>query len=336
VRTVMWEGRPARGGPIPIASRRQKKETRMDYRSFQELIRNLLALADKEGEAVCRTRLQAELDSIANFRAGLSPEQDAREMDEFRRLCLPLLLQSEFGNYVFTKPTGYAGDYVTQEMIWLGCTHGVESRYRGSSKLGKLLTALTFDMAAPRANEARILRLRREVGNDYGRVASIGSGSCIEMWLPRNHTPAHVFLLDQDADALDRAREKTGLADAQCVYCRQNILKFILRNGKSSSLPSTDFVYAFGLLDYFSLPTARQIVAGLWPSVAPGGLLLVTNAHPDNPSKLWMEWVGDWWLNYKTPEELRLLSSDLPDLETTNIETDEFGVYQYMQLRKSR
>ncbi len=154
----------------------------MDFQSFHDLILSLPDCAANHGETECLRLLEGALTQLTERRARLSEADDKREMGEFRELLLPHLLQSDFGNYVFSKPRGFPGDFVTQEMIWLGRTLGGEHRYLGTTPLGKLLSALTFDMPNCRANEERIRRLEKRVRNGGKRLASIGCGSCIELW----------------------------------------------------------------------------------------------------------------------------------------------------------
>ncbi len=72
----------------------------------------------------------------------------------------------------------------------------------------------------------------------------------------------------------------------------------------------------------------------MWVSVAPGGKLLLTNAHLDNPTRVWMEWVSEWYLDYKTQGEFRELADELDQVAQVDYEIDTCGVYQYLSLTK--
>jgi hypothetical protein len=116
-------------------------------------------------------------------------------------------------------------------------------------------------------------------------------------------------------------------------YYQDNVLKFALRDPKNHR-NSRDFVYAFGLLDYFPLKSAQRIVHGLWQYVAPGGTLVVTNAHPSNPTRLLMEYGGDWYLQYKDEETMYALALGLEGVVATTLQVDTYGIYQYLNLQK--
>jgi len=307
------------------------------HAALKALLGRLPALVASEGEAAAAVRLGGEVAALARWRAGVGPAGDQAGMDAFRRDCLPTILQSELGHYIFTRPRGYPGDFVTQELIWNGCTLGGQHRYRGLSRTGELLPALTLDSPGCRANETRMRRLAAVVrGGGLESVASIGSGSAIEYWAEGGEVPRRVLLLDQDAGALERARRMGRFDGCQLTLCHENVVRFVLRNAHQRHLGEHDLVYSFGLLDYFPVPAARRLVEALWPSVRPGGRLLLTNAHPANPTRPWMEWAGDWWLDHKTEAEMRGLASGLPGAQAVEWELDPHGVYQHLEVRRGR
>lgn len=306
----------------------------MNFQTFRDLVLSLPDHAASHGEDDCLRLLGSALAELTEHRAHLSEADDKREMAEFRELLRPVLSESEFCDYVFRKPRGYPGDFVTQEMIWFGRTLGMEHRYIGTTPLGKLLSSLTLEMPNCRANEERIRRLTRRVRESGTRLASIGCGSCIELWEQSAMEAFDVLLLDQDRGALDRARQKVSPSIGKVTFLEHNILKFVLGNSKAESVGQRDFVYAFGLLDYFECQSARRITKGLWQMVAPGGCLLITNAHPNNLTRFWMEYGGDWFLKYKDETQMRELAEGLEGVASLSLTSDGQHVYQYLEIRR--
>jgi hypothetical protein len=188
-------------------------------------------------------------------------------------------------------------------------------------------------MANCRANEERVHLLRQRVRSGGNRLASIGCGSCIELW-DQTFTGRDILLIDQDAGALEQAKIKVPPTIGRLTFVQQNILKFILRTRNDQTIGGRDFVYAFGLFDYFDIASAMRLANGLWSLVAPGGCLLVTNAHPSNPTRFWMEYCGDWFLQYKTEAEILSLSASLPGVARQQLTKDSQGVYQYFEIWK--
>jgi hypothetical protein len=81
----------------------------------------------------------------------------------------------------------------------------------------------------------------------------------------------------------------------------------LLRSGQE--LGVFDFIYSAGLYDYLSEDTAVRLTSKLASMLKPGGRLLIANMMPSLPSAGYMEAVMDWWLIYRTTQELKSLSA---------------------------
>lgn len=308
----------------------------MKYNELKELLEYLPAILEKHGENTCYELLTSIINKYVEERKNFSKEQDLKEINEFQSIILPYIHQSEFGHYVLERPRGYIGDFVTQEMIWFARTNGRENKYRGITETGKIINYLTMEMENPKANEERIYTLRDIIKKGGKRIASLGCGSAIELWNIEDNTQDNkeILLLDQDNGALVEAKKhlesKQGLS---IDYCNENIVKFVLRKD-NKYLRAFDLVYVFGLCDYFNLKNSKRIVEGVWDMVDSGGLLVVTNAHPNNPTRFWMEYGGNWYLEYKTEDEMVSLASGLKDVEDIQLTLDIYKVFQYLEIRK--
>jgi hypothetical protein len=307
------------------------------YRELRDILEALPDCVAKEGENHVFNILNEKLKALSRERRHFSAEQDKEEMACFQEALLPLIHQSAFCKYVYDKPRGYAGDFLTQEMIWLAHTQGGQYRYSGTTELGKLLSSITFNMENSKANVVRINHLRQKVKGKAERLASIGCGSCIEFW-DLDEAPAaakDLVLVDQDEMALDRVREKCDIPKFRKVtFVKENVLKFIARNREENILGKRDFVYSIGLLDYFNVKSAKKIVRALWDNVASGGELLFTNAHCDNPTRYWMEYGGEWYLCYKDKAQMLEIAEDLPGIRKISHHLDEYGAYHYLEIHK--
>lgn len=110
-----------------------------------------------------------------------------------------------------------------------------------------------------------------------------------------------------------------------------NILRILLKN----DLLKFDLIYSSGLFDYFDLDKSVRLARKLWENVKPGGSLIITNAHPDNPTRFWMEYVSEWYLEYKTDQEMMLIAKDLNNVDRISLEIDPYNVYQYLIITKT-
>lgn len=308
-----------------------------EFRQLKKLLLELVYLKDKHDEGYCLHLLQEKLDVISQKRAFLTSEEDTKYKKEFRNYedLLQILHQCVFGKYVYDKPRGYPGDFVTQEMIILGRKEPVH-RYLGTTPLGQLLGALTYDMEACAANEFRLKFIKEQISHSGISIASIGSGSGIEFWDMEEAflKSSRILLLDMDEGAHESARKHICTASG-IEYHLANLLKFILSNQKNEVLASRDLIYMLGLLDYFSVKHSAKIVSRLWENVNAGGKFILTNAHETNPTRLWMEYVSEWYLNYKTKDEMFQIIEELEHVKNIEYQIDEFLVYQYIIITKN-
>jgi hypothetical protein len=118
-------------------------------------------------------------------------------------------------------------------------------------------------------------------------------------------------LLDMDPEALDFARQQLEpLLPAGALTCRrENLARLPARPDVTEMLAGADFLVCSGLFDYLNDETAAAMLRLFWGQLAEGGLLLVGNFAPHNPTRAYMEWIGNWYLIYRTAEQLARLAS---------------------------
>ena len=80
-------------------------------------------------------------------------------------------------------------------------------------------------------------------------------------------------------------------------------------------------------------PVARAVLIKLYELLAPGGTLLLSNFHPRNPSRVYMEYWMDWAIYYRDEAEFLELASDLPDADVS-LTTEDTGSQMFLQVRK--
>ncbi len=307
------------------------------YLELKDILVSLPSIAKQSGEEECFRILQEKLKELTEYRKSFDEERDKKEKHIFQKLLLNIIHESDYCRYSYDKPRGYAGDFKNLEMIWFAITEGGSHRYLGITELGKLISSLTFRMENPQATVDRVNCIREKLINSGKRIASIGCGSCIELWkLDKNILKnKDIFLLDQDELALECVKgklQKNTINNTKIV--KENILKFIIKIRENNLFGQRDFIYLVGLLDYFSVKSARKIIKALWGKLYSGGKLFFTNAHIDNPTKLWMEYVGEWYLNYKDEQDMYTIIDGLDSVEKVYLNKDHHNVYQYLEIIK--
>ncbi|MBN1982682.1 MAG: methyltransferase domain-containing protein, partial [Chitinivibrionales bacterium] len=259
--------------------------------ALRDFIIDLPAVYKRYGEDYCFVALQ---ELIVPFKALYYNKESKEHINDIKRqfqeILLPLLHESELLRHIHQKPLGYAGDYMTQIMIWNGRTDS-NSRFLGNSMRGQLLSALTLRMANCIANELRIHHLKSVLAQGATSVLSVGCGPAIEYWDNSNFDLEEIYLLDQEKEALAYCRNKIGCNILKkTTFIKQNILKFILKTNRKRY----GYIYLYGLLDYFTIDNSRKIISRLWENVKSGGAILLTNAHESNDTRAWMEFAGEW------------------------------------------
>jgi len=210
-----------------------------------------------------------------------------------------------------TKPRGYAGDFEMLEQI---CTHHVCDH-----PLGAVFDRFFQAQAAPQAVRNRtnliaasIARFVRDCRVTPVHVVSVGSGPAIDLQracaavTEAERRRLRITLLDLDPVALDHARWRlSALIDGQQRrLVRENLFRLAQPGRSNDALREVDFLICSGLFDYLDEAAAVAMLSHFWDSLRPAGQALVFNFAPHNPSRAYMEWIGNWYLTYRTAEQL--------------------------------
>jgi extracellular factor (EF) 3-hydroxypalmitic acid methyl ester biosynthesis protein len=296
-------------------------------RDFAKTLRQLPRAA-KINKAMAYQKVHSFLEFLELIRSTLPPEHEKQLKAVFKQHVLPYTMQSDFCRYCHEKPKGYAGDFMCMEKIWAGRQGLVAEQ---ETVVGRVLTDLTLNSANCKANEYRVHYLSQFLMKFHNaRVASVGSGSVIEvreLYKTGSLQETEFHLFDSDPDTF----ELIGL------YCPELLPKLSFYAGNAlktfaQTKSSFELVYSSGLFDYLHLALAKRFISTLWRKVKPGGTLLIINADPHNPTRLWMEYVAEWYMEYKTSEQMLGLAENLEDVKSVTVKQDPFSVYHYLEI----
>lgn len=216
------------------------------------------------------------------------------------------------------KPRGYAGDY---QMLTRLC-----QRDCCADPLGRSFDRFFQTQAAVHAVRARTdgiaaaltahrIECSAATANPY-HVVSVGSGPAIEIERalkalpPEGRRSLRVSLLDLDAEALAAATSRLSplVAPEQISAVRDNLYRLADKPRSAAPLAQANFLICSGFFDYLPDDSAIAMLRLFWSSLAPGGRLVVGNFAPHNPTRAFMEWIGNWYLLYRTWEDLQDLA----------------------------
>jgi hypothetical protein len=257
-----------------------------------------------------------EAEYLANDLLGASSAWEPRVRDavgaRVQSELLPYVLMSSNGERWYSKPRGYAGDYLT--IAWM-----YENDPRGTGRLGPVIDEALLEMAAPRAvrNRRAILaaEIRSTIRNCQDRpahVTSLASGPAQEILdvasTASEAARLRATLVDIDPEALAyvRARCEMGRTPFQITLVEANLIHLATGRRRIDLAPQ-DLIYSIGLIDYFSDEFVINLMNLIYDLLKVGGRAILGNFHPRNVSKALMDYLVEWQLIHRTEDDLNRL-----------------------------
>lgn len=261
--------------------------------------------------------------------------------NEFWRIAEPWLRHGDLQVHARFKPRGYAGDFDLLRKICdqVCCDH----------PLGHAMDQYFQSQAAPCAVRDRVaiiaqrlVRLAHESTTDPTRIVSVGSGPGVELQraceqLPEAvRQPIQVTLLDLDQQALDHAqRSLQSLISAdRLTIVRTNLARLPDGPSPPTSMSAAKYLFCLGFFDYLDWDAATTMLTLFYRSLAVGGELAVFNFAPLNPSRAYMEWIGNWYLTYRSAAEMRDLAAQVAPRDRFTVREVSQGTIVELTMRR--
>lgn len=275
----------------------------------------------------------ARLDAAAAVALGSGsalPERvRAHAAKHYRTTLLPYIRRTEVARRMLEKPRGYAGDFLTIELIYRNQTDP-------GGTLGELLDHCILDMAPPRAVRNRRRMMCQEIARSAAewssaplRVTSLACGPARELFdFVAAHGSAGIdaTLVDIDQQALDFVQQRAETHGFRPRLQRQNLVKAATA-GASQANGDQDLVYSVGLIDYLNDALVVALLDWIHAQLRPGRRVIVGNFHPRNPSRVLMDEVLDWKLVHRTEADLdRLLAASRFGRSSTAMRCEPTGI----------
>ena len=213
------------------------------------------------------------------------------------------------------KPRGYAGDFELLAKI--------DGRFISDDPLGRSFDAFFQNQSAPQAVRNRHQWLRQEMvdlvrrrGGQQVHWATVGCGPACDVRAAladltvSQRRVIRVTLLDLDPAALDFAAEQVSrlLPRENIRTVRENLFRLSRVAGKADVLSEANFLSCPGLFDYLNDADAAALLATFWDRLVAGGRMMVFNFAPRHPSQAYMEWIGNWYLTYRSQADLEMIA----------------------------
>lgn len=241
----------------------------------------------------------AAFDGVLQNLRFFSPEQLERVRASFGdALNTPETMQG----FAYLKPHGYAGDFEIIDRIYC-------ERVSADPRLARW-DRYFHAQAAPRAVRNRKAYFHAQLDRHAARrqplrvlnVAS-GPGRCMAEWLhARPAAAVHFDCIELDAAAIAHARELTGHFTDRVAFIQQNALRF-------TPTEPYDLIWAAGICDYFTDPIFTRLLQRLVPALRSAGELVAGNFSEADPTRPYMEILGEWRLHRRSAEKLRAIAA---------------------------
>ena len=273
---------------------------------------------------------------------------DAPAAEQFKAQ-VGLRIQKEFVPYmlltkviarIYTKPRGYAGDYLTIAWMYDGQPGGV-------APLGPLLDVcmLGFPPGVAVCNRRGLLveeitRVLAAREGEVARVTSLACGPAREIFdaFEQLADPAGLAatVVDFDAEALSYVSERRDALGLQRSIDPRNENLIHLALGRSTiDVADQDLVYTIGLIDYFPDDLVVKLMTMAHGLLRVGGKVILGNFHSSNPAKAFMDHVLDWRLIHRTEADMdRLYRASAFARDCTNIRFEQQGINMFAECVK--
>lgn len=304
-----------------------------------------MELLDQIAEPII-PRMQGQLEEFEELAKEVDPEQVPIHSAFVQRELHPLVMRSPFMHRVYTKPLGYAGDYEMVNMMLRNPSEGPNIYYKLVNRL-----FLLEGPSVAHKNRVEILHRKLESLADEAakenraiKILNLGCGPAVEIQrLLRTRKMGEnieITLLDFNDKTLaytkammDKISKETK-STPTLIY-EQRSVDQILRQSARLSLEDSnkyDFIYCAGLFDYFSDRACSRVLKLFYKLVKPGGEVLSTNVHSDNPAIAAMEYLVEWYLVYRDEKQMADL---VPEISEKKVYCDDTGLNIFMEFWKT-
>jgi extracellular factor (EF) 3-hydroxypalmitic acid methyl ester biosynthesis protein len=285
-----------------------------------------------------------QLCDLLNAEIGDQSPEDIHVREELgarvQREILPYLLLTRVSERVYSKPRGYAGDFLTIDWIY-------RNEAGGAGRLGPLIDRAGLNMRAAQAVRNRrnmlveeILQVVEDKKPQPARVVSLACGPAQEVFDVFNQlkdpTWLKATLIDIDLSSLAFVADRRDqLKLKRQMDLVQGNLVYLATGRQHLNLKEQDLIYSIGLIDYFSDNFVVAMLNYIYEMLKPGGKVILGNFHPRNPDKAMMDYVLDWRLTHRNEEDMnRLYSTSRFARACTKIRFEAVGINLFAECIK--
>jgi extracellular factor (EF) 3-hydroxypalmitic acid methyl ester biosynthesis protein len=254
----------------------------------------------------------------------------------------PFLMSSPFPYRIYTKPLGFAGDYMMMHMIH-------RENLEGPNLYAKFINTFYINIPVSVSARNRTDKLLETIeegvkqaeleGREYHSL-SIGCGPALEVkrFIEKNNpkVKCNFKLLDFNEETLNFAKSEAEKVkgNKMCEITTQlDSVHALLKKSVNKEVQNEryDFVYCSGLFDYLSDKICSRLTKMFYTMLKERGKVLVTNMHSDNTYHPMMDLVFEWYLIHR---DEKVMETFAPNLGNQKLFTDPTGINLCLEITK--
>ncbi len=253
---------------------------------------------------------------------------------------LPLVLLTKTVERFYSKPRGYAGDYVTIDRIY-------KNKPEGHGRIGAVIDSCIMNEPAGNAVRYRrklfadeIIKTVNSKNGEVTRITCIASGPATEIFdafdLLEEKSKLQSNLIDFDLHALSFVEKilNDKKLEKQANLINENILYLVLGR-KKVDITDQDLVYSIGLIDYLNDKVVIKLINFIYDILAPGSRVILGNFHPRNKTRAFMDHVLEWKLIHRTEDDMHsLFKSSKFKTPCSNITFEPEGINLFAECKR--
>ncbi len=253
-------------------------------------------------------------------------------IEELRDILSPILNNLDtMQGFAYTKPYGYAGDFKIIDLIY-------------ESKVNQDPRYKNWDIWWNRSDASTAVRNRKDFflnicaeldrkaeGPKHVLILGSGPGTDVHEYLLNNpDSNLHFDLIDMDERAIDYSKQKNNRFLDRINFFRINVLRF-------KTHKHYDLIWSAGLFDYFKEKHFIYLMKKYMAFLDDKGEMIIGNFSKNNPTKILMESVIGWLLNYRSPYDLYKLAVDAGLREDqVMVDREPLGVNLFLRVKMEK
>lgn len=235
-------------------------------------------------------------------------------MKRYRRF----FLYGEYINWCLKKPFGYAGDFMIIDKIYKNTPQTIGFERLWDNWVMQLPVSVSV---RARKEEFKNI-IQKYVENNKNRsikIMNLASGPAREIKELVEYDKEGLYnnvkfdCYDFDLNAIDYAKKLLSNVH-QVAFTQKNAIRLALKKNIEDEIKTKyDIIYSTGLFDYLDERVAKRLITNLNKLLNKNGIMIISNAGEkyNNSSAIWMEWVGEWFLIYRTQDEFKKIFLDI-------------------------